>query len=60
MADDKRSSGQTTSVAFQYRREQVAKQMAGVYTAFGTAGSQGKTTGSAQQGRNHSADKRKD
>lgn len=60
MADNKRNSGQTTSVAFQYRREQVAKQMAGVYTAFGTSGSQDKTTGSAQQGQAHSADKRKD
>jgi hypothetical protein len=32
-----RGSSETTSVAFQYRREQVAKQMAGVYTAFGAS-----------------------
>ncbi len=62
MAEDtlKRNSGQTTSVAFQYRREQVAKQMAGVYTAFGAAASQGSTTGSAQRGQTHGPDRRKD
>jgi hypothetical protein len=59
MAEDKRSSGQTTSVAFQYRREQVAKQMAGVYTAFGASDSPGKTTGSEQRGQTHNSDKRK-
>jgi hypothetical protein len=62
MAHDtfKRGPAQTTSVAFQYRREQVAKQMAGVYTAFGAAGSQGKTTEQPQQGQTHGSDKRKD
>lgn len=31
----KRSSAPTNSVAFQYLREQVARQMAGVYSASG-------------------------
>lgn len=60
MADDKRSSGQTTSVAFQYRREQVAKQMAGMYTVFGAASSHGQTAASAQRSQTSSDGKRKD
>lgn len=31
----KQSSAQRESVAFQYRREQVAREMASVYSAFG-------------------------
>lgn len=60
MADDKRSSGQTTSAAFQYRREQVAKQMAGMYTVFGTASSHSKTAASAQQSQTSGKGQRKD
>lgn len=62
MANDslKRNSGQAPSVAFQYRREQVAKQMAGVYLAFGASNTLGTATVSVQQVHIRSSDKRKD
>lgn len=60
MADDNRSSGQRPSVAFQYRREQVAKQMAGMYTVFKAASSRGQIVVSAQQSQSSSDGKRKD
>lgn len=40
----KQGSTQSESVAFQYRREQVAREMANVYSAFGNVPSRASNT----------------